>query len=185
MRGATECFKFEVSGLSSVGFKVPNAVAPNEANFPQTKGRDGEAVDWRHKPGMMNVIPLAGRQVERLKPWFGRRGAVRPACQSPTRGHLLPTTYCLRLLVVRGRAVRYDVEFNIMRCLMRTRILGLCAVVGGFLAMPAAALADFGVDQIPQFAQNNAPDWLFQILSSIFLAFAAVLASLLGLGTTG
>lgn len=94
-------------------------------------------------------------------------------------------TSCLRLFVVRGRAVRYDLGFDIMRCLMRTRVWRLCAVVGGFLAMPTAALADFGVDQLPQFAQNHAPDWLFQILSSILLAFATLLASLLGLGTAG
>ncbi len=68
---------------------------------------------------------------------------------------------------------------------MRTGIRRFWVVVASILAMPAAALADFGVDQLPQFAQNHAPDWLFQILSSILLAFVGLLAGLLGLGTAG
>ena len=68
VRGAKESFKFEVSSLRSVGFKTPNAVAPNEPNSLQTQGRDGEAVGWGHKPSMMNDAPLAGQEVERLKP---------------------------------------------------------------------------------------------------------------------
>ena len=54
----------------------------------------------------------------------------------------------------------------------------------GMLAVPAAARADFTVLAFPQFAQDNALNWLFQILSTILLVFSQLLGGLLGLGTT-
>ncbi len=68
---------------------------------------------------------------------------------------------------------------------MRHRVLSLCGVVGGLLLAPSVVVADFAFTEIPQFAADQAPNWLFQILSSILLAFAQVLGALLGLGTTG
>ena len=68
---------------------------------------------------------------------------------------------------------------------MRYRIGRLCGVVGGFLVAPSVAVADFAFTEIPQYAADQAPNWLFQILASILLAFAQVLGGLLGLGTTG
>ncbi len=68
---------------------------------------------------------------------------------------------------------------------MRHQISSLCAVIGGLLVAPGVAVADFAFTEIPQFAADQAPNWLFQILSSILLAFAQLLGVLLGLGTTG
>jgi hypothetical protein len=56
--------------------------------------------------------------------------------------------------------------------------------VAGVLAAPAAARADFSVLSFPQFAEDHALDWLFQILSGILLAFSQLLGGMLGLGTT-
>ena len=193
MRGAMERLKFEVSSLRLVSFEAPKAAAPNEANSPQTQGYEGEAADWKDELSMMNDAAHAGREVERPKPWFGRRSGVRPQCQSLaanrqslTQGHVRLTTYCLRLFLVRGRAVRYDPQFDIMRCMMRHRIWRLCAVIGGVLAAPSVARADFSVIEFPQFAVDNALNWLFQILSTILLALSQIFGASLGLGgTTG
>ena len=68
---------------------------------------------------------------------------------------------------------------------MRHRIGRLFAVIGGLLVAPSVVVSDFAFTEIPQFAADQAPNWLFQILSSILLAFAQVLGALLGLGTTG
>ena len=68
---------------------------------------------------------------------------------------------------------------------MRHRIGRLFAFIGGLLVAPSVVVADFAFTEIPQFAADQAPNWLFQILSSILLAFAQVLGALLGLGTTG
>lgn len=65
---------------------------------------------------------------------------------------------------------------------MRHRIWHLSAVIGGLLAMPSVARADFSVFEFPQFAVDNALNWLFQILSTILLALSQIFGASLGLG---
>ena len=67
---------------------------------------------------------------------------------------------------------------------MKYRIWHGFVAAAGMLAVPAAARADFTVLAFPQFAQDHALDWLFQILSTILLAFSQLLGGMLGLGTT-
>ncbi len=67
---------------------------------------------------------------------------------------------------------------------MKYRIWRVGLVVGSLLAAPAVVLGDFSIGEFPQFALDHAPDWLFQILSTILLAFVQVLTTLFGLGTT-
>ena len=67
---------------------------------------------------------------------------------------------------------------------MRHRIWRLSAVVGGLLAVPSVARADFTVIEFPQFAVDNVLNWLFQFLSTILLALSQVFGASLGLGGT-
>ena len=67
---------------------------------------------------------------------------------------------------------------------MKYRMWHGFVAAAGMLAVPAAVRADFTVLAFPQFAQDNALNWLFQILSTILLVFSQLLGGLLGLGTT-
>ena len=115
VRGAMESLEFEVSSLRWVGYEAPKAVAPNEPISPQTKCRDWDKLDWKGELSTISDAASAGQEVERPRPWFGRWSGVWPQCQSLaanrqslTTRYLRLTTYCLRLFLVRGRAVRYD-----------------------------------------------------------------------------
>ncbi len=69
---------------------------------------------------------------------------------------------------------------------MRHRIWHLSAVMGGLLAVPSVARADFSIIEFPQFAADNTLNWLFQFLSTILLALSQIFGAALGLGgTTG
>ena len=67
---------------------------------------------------------------------------------------------------------------------MKYRMWRWFVVVAAMMAAPAVARADFSVLTFPQFAEDNALNWLFQILSTILLAFSQLLGGFLGLGTT-
>lgn len=67
---------------------------------------------------------------------------------------------------------------------MKYRMWRWFVAAAGIMAAPAVARADFSVLALPQFAEDNALNWLFQILSTILLAFSQILGGLLGLGTT-
>ncbi len=67
---------------------------------------------------------------------------------------------------------------------MKYRMWHWFVAAAGIMAAPAVARADFSVAGFPQFAEDNALNWLFQILSTILLAFSQLLSGLLGLGTT-
>ena len=67
---------------------------------------------------------------------------------------------------------------------MKYRVWRWFVAVASIMAAPAVARADFSVAGFPQFAQDNALNWLFQILSTILLVFSQLLGGLLGLGTT-
>ncbi len=67
---------------------------------------------------------------------------------------------------------------------MKYRMWRRFVAAAGIMAAPAVARADFSVLKFPQFAEDNALNWLFQILSTILLAFSQLLGGLLGLGTS-
>ena len=67
---------------------------------------------------------------------------------------------------------------------MKYRMWHWFAVAAGVMVAPAVARADFSVLEFPQFAEDNALNWLFQILSTILLVFSQLLGDILGLGTT-
>ncbi len=67
---------------------------------------------------------------------------------------------------------------------MKYRMWHCFVAAAGILAVPAAARADFTVLAFPQFAQDNALNWVFQILATLLLAFSQLLGGVLGLGTT-
>ncbi len=67
---------------------------------------------------------------------------------------------------------------------MKYRMWHGFVAAAGMLAAPAAARADFSVLAFPQFAQDNALNWVFQILATLLLAFSQLLGGVLGLGTT-
>ena len=67
---------------------------------------------------------------------------------------------------------------------MKYRMWRGFVAAASIMAAPAVARADFSVLEFPQFAEDNALNWLFQILSTILLAFSQLLGGLLGLGTT-
>ncbi len=67
---------------------------------------------------------------------------------------------------------------------MKYRMCRWFVAAASIMAAPAVARADFTVLAFPQFAEDNALNWLFQILSTILLAFSQLLGGLLGLGTT-
>ena len=50
---------------------------------------------------------------------------------------------------------------------------------GLLLAWPVIAWADFSFGEVPQYFQDQAPNWLFQILSAILLGFVELLSSML------
>ena len=66
---------------------------------------------------------------------------------------------------------------------MKYRMWRWFVAAAGIMVAPAVARADFSVAGFPQFAEDNALNWLFQILSTILLAFSQVLGGMLGLGT--
>lgn len=51
------------------------------------------------------------------------------------------------------------------------------------LATPAAALADFSFGEFPRYVEDQAPDWIFQILSAILIAFSQLLFGMFTGGT--
>ncbi len=67
---------------------------------------------------------------------------------------------------------------------MKYRMWRWFAAAAGIMTTPAVARADFSVVAFPQFAEDNALNWLFQILSTILLVFSQLLGGLWGLGTT-
>ncbi len=67
---------------------------------------------------------------------------------------------------------------------MKYRMWRWLVAAASIMAAPAVARADFSVLEFPKFAQDNALNWLFQILSTILLAFSQLLGGMLGLGTT-
>ncbi len=67
---------------------------------------------------------------------------------------------------------------------MKYRMWHWFVAAAGVMAAPAVARADFTVLAFPQFAEDNALNWLFQILSFILLGFSQLLGGMLGLGTT-
>jgi hypothetical protein len=67
---------------------------------------------------------------------------------------------------------------------MKYRMWHGFVAAAGMLAAPAVARADFSVLAFPQFAQDNALNWVFQILATLLLAFSQLLGGMLGLGTT-
>lgn len=68
---------------------------------------------------------------------------------------------------------------------MSTRRLHMAVVQATLLAMPCTLLADFTLGAFPQFVQDQAPSWLFQILSAIFIGlFQSLTFGLFGLTTT-
>ncbi len=67
---------------------------------------------------------------------------------------------------------------------MKYRMWLWFVAVASIMAAPAVARANFSVLEFPVFAQDHALDWVFQILSTILLAFSQLLGGLLGLGTT-
>ena len=67
---------------------------------------------------------------------------------------------------------------------MKYRMRRWFIAAAGIMAVPGVARADFSVLAFPQFAEDNALNWLFHILATILLAFSQLLGGLLGLGTT-
>ncbi len=67
---------------------------------------------------------------------------------------------------------------------MKYRMWHGFVAAAGIMAAPAMARADFTLQAFPRFAEDNALNWLFQILSTILLAFSQLLGGMLGLGTT-
>ncbi len=68
---------------------------------------------------------------------------------------------------------------------MKARYIQVCVWVAVLSAGPARLLADFSFDEIPTFVEDQAPNWLFQILSAIFLAIAQLFSvSLFGIEVT-
>ncbi len=67
---------------------------------------------------------------------------------------------------------------------MKYRMWRWFVVAASIMTIPAVARADFSILEFPQFAEDNALNWLFQILSTILLAFSQLLGGMLGLGAT-
>ncbi len=87
-------------------------------------------------------------------------------------------------ILVKSRTALYYLESLFVRCNMKYRMWHWFAVAASIVVAPAAARADFSILEFPQFAEDNALNWLFQILSTILLAFSQLLGGMLGLGTT-
>ena len=66
---------------------------------------------------------------------------------------------------------------------MKKRLWMCSATIGTLLASPPAAWADFTFNDVGQFVQDQTPNWLFQILSTILLAVAELFIAMLT-GTT-
>ena len=78
----------------------------------------------------------------------------------------------------------YHLESVFVRCNMKYRMWRGFVAAASIMAVPAVARADFSVLEFPRFAEDNALNWLFQILSTILLVFSQLLGDILGLGTT-
>ncbi len=57
-------------------------------------------------------------------------------------------------------------------------------LLAGLLLGPSTALADFAFSDFGQYAQDQGPTWLAQILAAIFVLLSESLFVLLGFGTT-
>ncbi len=87
-------------------------------------------------------------------------------------------------ILVKNRTVLYHLESVFVRCNMRYRMWRGLVATASIMVAPAVARADFSILEFPQFVSDAAPNWLFQILSTILLVFSQLLGGLLGLGTT-
>ena len=71
------------------------------------------------------------------------------------------------------------------RYIMKRSFRYLYLALGTLLATPLSASADFTFSEFPQFVEDQAPNWLFEILFTILATLAEALFTLLSEGTAG